>query len=76
MNNEQKPSERVRIIEYQLHLARRNKNNTNYTDVSALSYELANVNFIGGGYNISTQNLQGTDSNQPFNAWNNVFKKN
>ena len=30
--------------------------------MSALSYELANVNFIGGGYNISTKNLQGTDS--------------
>ena len=88
MDNKQKPSERVRIIEYQLHLARRNKSNTNYTDMSALCYELANVNFIGGGYNlanfnfigggynISTQNLQGTDSNQPFNAWDNVFYKN
>jgi len=30
--------------------------------MSALSYELTNVNFIGGGYNISTKNLQGTDS--------------
>ena len=76
MDNKQKPSERVRIIEYQLHLARRNKSNTNYTDMSALCYELANVNFIEGGYNISTQNLQGTDSNQPFNAWDNVFYKN
>jgi hypothetical protein len=76
MNNKQKLSEQVKIIKHQLIRERLNKTNSNYTDVSALSYELANVNFIGGGYNISTQNLQGTNSNQSFNAWENVFKKN
>jgi len=76
MNNKQKLSEQVKIIKHQLIRERLNKTNSNYTDVSALSYELANVNFIGGGYNISTQNLQETNSNQSFNAWENVFKKN
>ena len=76
MNNKQKLSEQVKIIKHQLIRERLNKTNSKYTDVSALSYELANVNFIGGGYNISTQNLQGTNSNQSFNAWENVFKKN
>ena len=47
---------------YNIPFKRLNKTNTNYIDMSALSYELANVNFIGGGYNISTKNLQGTDS--------------
>lgn len=76
MNNKQKPSERVKMIEHQLIRARLNKRNPKHIDMSALSYEFNKFNFAGGNYNISTQNLQGTDSNQPFNAWDSAFKKN
>lgn len=76
MNNKQKPSERVKMIEHQLIRERLKKMNPKHIDMSALSFEFNKFNFAGSDYNISTQNLQGTDSNYSENAWNCVFKKN
>ena len=76
MNNTQKPSELFKMKERQRIRAKLNKMNTKHIDISALSFEFNKFNFAGSDYNISTQNLQGTDSNQPFNAWDSAFKKN
>lgn len=76
MNNKQKPSEEMHAIQRQIvkaRLTRLKKIDPTHIDMSALSFNFNKFNFAGSDYNNSTQNLQGTDSNQPVNAWNGVW---